>query len=233
MPQGNPAAYRRPYSKRAYRKAMRRFPGPGGIGRPKFDPRERRPILFPPGGGQGGYGGLDDIIARLSQGDITQQQMDRMAEGRTGGRGWGVIGGMGGLMSGLSPYATNWLATSGILKRNEYEGTDIEGLEGADLFRAQLMNSLGEQNYAANPTYDLAEGIDEDFLSQIFSMGFGGKGAYERGFGAEGALPGRPRRPFRPPIRRNRPGRSGGRLVRGGQGGRGGGMTIGRPGKWW
>lgn len=200
----------RRFSRRAYQQAMRRFPRkrrfPGGS-----IPRKHPPL---PGAG---YGGLDDLIARLS-GGINQSQMNNLAAGRTGGMGWGNIGNFGGRAAGLSPYATHWLATSGVLKQKTPEGLmaltrDItdpttgavsqQQLEGPELMRAQLMNSLIQSNASANPMYTLAEGIDEDFLGQIFSQGFGGQSAYEKGFNAEGRIPGfhKPR-PWRPPVRR-------------------------------
>lgn len=181
--------------------------------------------------GPRGYQGIDHILEMLGQG-VNAQQFGRMAEGRTGGHGWGGIGGMHGAFAGLSPYAVNWLSQNALQQR-QYQGQSLEGLEGPELMRAQLMNALGQQNAQANPMYDLKEGIDEDFLSQIFGMGFGGKSAYEKGYDAEGGGPGRRLRPFRPGRRRgNRyPGR-GGRLIRGGRSG-GGGATIGQPGDWW
>jgi hypothetical protein len=190
----------------ARRKAARGLRAHGGGARPA--PNFRRPILGPPAKADP-YGGLDEVLARLS-GGVNQQQFGRMAEGRTGGHGWGAVGGMGGDLSGLSPYAVNFLTTMMEKKAANHQALDEEytnpegvvgrrALEGDALWKATLMNNLADQNALANPTYQLHSGVDEGFLAQIFGQGFGGNSAYEKGYGAEGRLP------QQGPVRKIRP----------------------------
>ena len=187
-------------------------PGPRGGGAGPI----RHPALpnFGGGGmGGGGYTGIEGILAAL-QGGINQNQFTRLEQGHTGGRGWGGVGGMNGALSGLSPYATHFLSSLFEKKAAEHQSlTDASGaaLTGDALWKAQLMNNLADQNAAANPQYQLHSGVDAGFLQQLFGQGFGGHSAYEKGFGAEGAMGG-PRAGFLPP--RHRPFRPGGVIRR-------------------
>ena len=137
-----------------------------------------------PGGPQpnataGGYQGLDQIVQLLQHG-INQQQLNNLAAGATGTHNTGIIGGVHGAFSGLSPAAVHWLATSGILSASTPGQTDTTGLTGDALFRAQLLNSL-PANQA--PTYSLHSGIDANFLTNALkTLG----GAYAKGYTATG-----------------------------------------------
>ena len=134
----------------------------------------------------GGYQGLAGIIAALQHG-LNQTQFNNMAGGATGTQGTGIIGGVHGAFSGLSPAAVHYLATSGLLTANTPTLQDTSGLQGDDLFKAQLMNNLLSGNAQQNPTYSLHSGIDANYLGQLLSNL---PGAYAKGFNATGRIAG-------------------------------------------
>ncbi len=194
-------------SRRARAHAGRVIFGSGAVEPSAQGPRHHGPRhlpnFAPPGlhlGNAGGYTGLQGVLAAL-QGGMNQNQFQNLAAGHTGGNGWGGIGGQHGAFSGLSPYATHFL--SSLMEKKAAEHQDVTGLEGDALWKATLMNNLADQNAAANPSYQLHSGVDQDFLAQLLGQGVGGHRAYEKGYNAEGALP--------PRIRPFMPGRSGDR----------------------
>jgi hypothetical protein len=130
----------------------------------------------------GGYQGLGGILQILQHG-INQSQLNNLAAGATGGGGTGAIGGMHGAFSGLSPAAVHYLATSGLLTQQAPQLQDTTGLQGDDLFKAQLMNSLMQSQAQQNPTYSLHSGVDAGFLGSLLSNL---PGAYAKGFNATG-----------------------------------------------
>jgi len=168
--------------------------GPRGNHGPRHLPNFANPGLHLGQQGGGGWQGLQGVLAAL-QGGMNANQYGNLAEGHTGGNGWGGIGGQHGAFSGLSPYATHFL--SSLMEKKAYEGQSTEGLTGDALWKATLMNNLADQNAAANPSYQLHSGVDADFLTQLLGQGIGGHKAYEKGYGAEGALPHR-QAPFMP-----------------------------------
>jgi hypothetical protein len=139
---------------------------------------------------------------------MNANQYGNLAEGHTGGNGWGGIGGQHGAFSGLSPYATHFL--SSLMEKKAYEGQSTEGLTGDALWKATLMNNLGQQNAEANPQYQLHSGVDMDFLSQLLGGQIGGHKAYEKGYGADAysGPGGRPIAPFMPHRQRMGQGQS-------------------------
>jgi hypothetical protein len=143
-------------------------------------------------GGGGGYQGLSGILAAL-QGNINASQYGNMQAGYNGNAAYsgGTVGGMHGALAGLSPWAVNYLTTSGMLSQNQFKPQDTTGMTGQGLFMANLMNSLGQSNASANPTYSLNPqdaGMTTDQLGQLFAQGFGGHSAYAPGYSAQGRV---------------------------------------------
>lgn len=171
-------------------------PGPGRGRGPRHLPNFVNPGLhIGQRGPNSGYTGIAGILAAL-QGGMNANQFGNLQEGHTGGHGWGGIGGQKGAFSGISPYAAHFL--SSLMEKKAADHTDVTGLAGDDLWKATLMNNLADQNAAANPSYQLHSGVDEDFIRSIFQGGFAGHGAYEQGANATGSTAGRPGAPWMP-----------------------------------
>lgn len=147
------------------------------------------------GGGAGGpaqaspFHGLAGVISALSGGPITAQQLANMNAGYTGGNGH-AVGGMHGALSGLSDYAVNWLANSGLLQANTPQAvptTDANGqpLTGTALLLANIQNQL---NQSAPKTYSLAQGVTADQLGGLLGQAMHniGQNVYAKGYGATG-----------------------------------------------
>lgn len=176
-------------SRRARAHAGRIIAGSGAV-EPGPGPRHNGPRHLPnfanPGlhlGQRGGWEGLAGMLEQL-QGGMNAQQFGNLAEGHTGGNGWGGIGGQHGAFSGISPYAAHFL--SSLMEKKQAEHQDVAGLEGDALWKATLMNNLADQNAAANPSYQLHSGVDQDFLSQIFGGQIAGHNPFEKGYRADG-----------------------------------------------
>jgi hypothetical protein len=158
--------------------------GPGGGRGAGGGPTDHPPVFPTDGGGpQSGYQGLQGVIDFLSRpGGISQAQFDRLNQGYTGANG--IVGNALGRFKGLSPYAVHFLASSGLLAKNEPAQIDTANLTGDELFKAQLQNSLA----AAQPaTYNLHSGIDSSFLQQLLAQVQGG--GYAKGYDASGKAP--------------------------------------------
>lgn len=144
-----------------------------------------------PGGGGGqltGWGGLQGVVHALS-GTISQDQLNNMIAGYTGGNGHAVTG-MHGALGGLSDYAVNWLANSGLLTQNapanQVPTTDAQGnpLTGTALLLANIQNTL---NSGAPKTYSLAQGVNANQLGALLQQAMGNihQNVYANGFGAQ------------------------------------------------
>lgn len=164
--------------------------GPFGQGAPNL-PGGGAGIPGTPGAGMhpGGYDGLQGVLQALGSGNITAQQLQNMKQGYTGGNGH-AVGGMHGALSGLSDYAVNWLANSGLLEANQAQAvptTDAQGnpLTGTALLLANIQNTLNKQ---APTSYHLAQGLTSDQLGGLLTQAMQniGQSAYRKGFNATG-----------------------------------------------
>ena len=119
----------------------------------------RRPVA--PGMGlHRGWQGLDQAFADLQEGDFTQQQIDRMLAGRT-------PGGEHGHFMGIGPQAMKILGQ--LMQKDEPDLIGTEGLEGDELFRANMQNMVAQMQPA---NFDLnsaaaGEGGGLDWIQQL------------------------------------------------------------------
>ncbi len=135
-----------------------------------------------------GYTGLQGIMDYINQNGLNADQFQHLSAGYTGGNGYGV-GGLGsnaGLFAGLSPDAVHYLATSGLLKQDDYKQNaayhDEAGLTGDALFQQHLINQgLSQQAQK----YHFGGSVNTDLLSQLFGMTKGG--GYAKGYNSTGA----------------------------------------------
>lgn len=172
--------------------------------RPGHGPQHQGPPPnFPGMGQQGGYQGLDNIFSMLTNGGVNQSQFDKMNAGYTGANG--AIGGMHGAFQGLSPYAMHFLASSGLLEKQQGQMQDLTGLTGNDLFKAQLQNTL---TGAQPASYKLHGGVTQEDLQHYLEQTQGG--GYAKGYDAEGKKGnayGHDMQQFIPPGHRGEPNR--------------------------
>lgn len=111
------------------------------------DPKNRTPDF--------GWAGLDDVFQKLQGGPFSNEQFQNMAEGHT-------PGGMGGRFLGLSPQALKFI--SSLMVKNQPQLMATEGLQGDDLFKAELQNRVTGMQPGS---YGLHGGLDQGFFEGL------------------------------------------------------------------